>query len=302
MKVYENEKLKWYLYIMPAFGIILMGFFTILKIVEPYNWSKGGYLVAMIFMVVWTLATWLFSYFFDIKPRKKHKLFKEIVCANGIKLNGKIVDSSRKTVGYVNGEPSSFVYYADVELEDGKKITTDALLINPKKCESNDVTVYQYEDKYYVTDFKISSENMKPKKRKSKKGVIDEEKIYGPVPIYQSVITLIFGAMFTTLMIWMEIKAADNVTRLIMLPFFVAGMGVFLQGLLPLVFYKNARSVMNIGKSIYLFAFFSYWFGFLIIMDVTAVRDNNIGMVISSLVFWTAGIFALIVSFKQIRR
>lgn len=301
MKIYENEKPKWYLYMMPAAGIILMGVFTILKIVKPYNWSKGGYLVGIAFMTLWTTVAFLFTYFGDIKPRKKHKLFKELVITNGIKTNGKIVDSLRKTVGYVNGEPSSFVYYAEIKLENGKKITTDSLLINPKLCEE-EVTVYVYEDKYYVTDFKMVNDNLKSNNRKNKKSEVIEESTYEPVSVYQHIITTISGAIFTAIMMWLETKAADNATRVILLPFFIAGMGVFLQGLLPLVFYKNQRIVANIGKKIYLFGFLLYWFGFLIIWDISVIRDKNIGMVLFSLPFWAVGIFVLIVSFKKTRR
>lgn len=296
MKIYENEKIKWYLYIMPVVGIGLMILFTILKIVEPYNWSKGGYMVSMMFMTFWTSIGFIFPYFFDIKPRKKHKLFKELAITNGIKTNGKIIDNLRKTVGYLNGEPSSFVYYAEVELEDGEKIITDALLIDPEKCESNDVTVYQYEDKYYVTDFKISNENIESKGRKS---VANEENTYEPIHIFQSVIEAISGAIFIAIMTWLEIKAADNVTRIIMIPFFIAGMGVFLQGVLPLVFYKNQKIVANMGKKIYLFGFLLYWFGFLIVWDISAIRNNEIGMFLFSLIFWGAGIWILVSNFKK---
>lgn len=296
MKIYENEKIKWYLYIMPVVGIGLMILFTILKIVEPYNWSKGGYMVSMMFMTFWTSIGLIFPYFFDIKPRKKHKLFKELAITNGIKTNGKIIDNLRKTVGYLNGEPSSFVYYAEVELEDGEKIITDALLIDPEKCESNDVTVYQYEDKYYVTGFKISNENIESKGRKS---VANEENTYVPIHIFQNVIKAISGAIFIAIMTWLEIKAADNVTRIILIPFFIAGMGVFLQGVLPLVFYKNQKIVANMGKKIYLFGFLLYWFGFLIVWDISAIRNNEIGMFLFSLIFWGAGIWILVSNFKK---
>lgn len=141
--------------------------------------------------------------------------------------------------------------------------------------------------------------NMKTKKRKNKKSVVNEEKIYEPFSIYQSIITSIVGAIFTASMMWLEIKTVDNITRIVALPFLVVGIGAFLQGVLPLVFYKNARNVMNIGKYIYLFTFFSFWFIFLIVMDIAAMRDKNIGMVVFSLIFWVAGIFNLIVILKN---
>lgn len=298
MQIYENEKPKWYLYMMPAAGIIFMLFLAVRIIVTPNDTSSVGYLVGIAFMTLWTTIAFLFAYFGDIKPRKKHKLFKELVTTNGIKTNGKIVDSLRKTVGYVNGEPSSFVYYAEIKLENGKKITTDALLINPKLCEE-EVTVYVYEDKYYVTDFKMVNDNLKSNNRKTKKSEVIEESTYEPVSVYQHIITTISGAIFTAIMMWLETKAADNATRVILLPFFIAGMGVFLQGLLPLVFYKNQRIVANIGKKIYLFGFLLYWFGFLIVFDISAIRDKNIGMALFSLVFWAVGIWLLISNFKK---
>lgn len=298
MKIYENEKRKLMLYVMPAFSIMFMIILTVFRIVSPESWAKGGYLISMLFIGFSAGVFSLILYFFDIKARRKFNELKKLVTTNGIKTNGKIVDSLGKTVGYVNGEPSSFVYYAEIKLENGKKITTDALLINPKLCEE-EVTVYVYEDKYYVTDFKMVNDNLKSNNRKTKKSEVIEESTYEPVSVYQHIITTISGAIFTAIMMWLETKAADNATRVILLPFFIAGMGVFLQGLLPLVFYKNQRIVANIGKKIYLFGFLLYWFGFLIVFDISAIRDKNIGMALFSLVFWAVGIWLLISNFKK---
>lgn len=130
-----------------------------------------------------------------------------------------------------------------------------------------------------------------------KKKVEDNE----PIPILQSIATSLGGIMFTIFFTWfiVNIQNGDIWVYAMLLPFWVAGVAATLQGLLPIVFHKNQGLVKNIGIKIYIGAFFTYWFLFLIIFDYTAIVDKDWQMFIFSLLFWAVGIFSLVITVKK---
>lgn len=130
-----------------------------------------------------------------------------------------------------------------------------------------------------------------------KKKVEDNE----PIPILQSIATSLGGIMFTIFFTWfiVNIQNEDIWVYAMLLPFWVAGVAATLQGLLPIAFHKNQGLVKNIGIKIYIGAFFTYWFLFLIIFDYTAIVDKDWQMFIFSLLFWAVGIFSLVITVKK---
>ena len=130
-----------------------------------------------------------------------------------------------------------------------------------------------------------------------KKKVEDNE----PIPILQSIGTSIGGIMFTAFFTWVivNIQNEELIVYAMLLPFWVAGVACTLQGLLPIVFHKSQGIVKDIGIKIYIGAFFTYWFLFLIIFDYTAIVDKDWQTFIFSLLFWVVGIFALVMTVKK---
>lgn len=130
-----------------------------------------------------------------------------------------------------------------------------------------------------------------------KKKVEDNE----PIPILQSIGTSIGGIIVIAFATWMitSIQNGELMVYAMLLPFWVAGVGCTLQGLLPIVFHKNQGMVKNIGIKIYIGAVFSYWFLILIIVDYMAIVDKSWQMLIFSLLFWVVGIFALVMTVKK---
>lgn len=65
---------------------------------------------------------------------------------------------------------------------------------------------------------------------------------------------------------------------------------------------KKAESIKNIGYKIYLIGFSIIWFGFLILLDFIFIgvwENGGNTMFLFSLIFWVAGIFALIKNLKK---
>lgn len=296
MKMYQYEKRNWTIYIMPIIGIIMMIGFTILKIVTPDNWAPGGYAIAMIFMIVWTGGSSAFTYLMDIKPRKALKRLKEECNQNALKLNGKIVNYESEIIGYVNGTPK-FRYIVEVKVDgEEKTIKSLPLTMNPELFESDDVTVYKDNEKYFITDFRIE-ENVAKTKRKRKSA--ESYTKYQKPSLAQNIVYILASTMIIFPSIMGFIKAGDIVTRLVMIPFAVAGIGALMQGLLPLVFPNLIKYTKDIGLKIYLIGFLLFWFGFLIVFDYMAVTTGEIALLLLTIPFWLVGIFAAITGFKK---
>ncbi len=297
---YEDEKLKLFHFIMPSIGIVLMIYFTVLKIMHPDNWSQYGYVLAMGFMFFWTWITFGFTYYKTIKPRYIFLKHRNEIMTNGSMLKGEIINTRKEVKLYTNNIPSAWSYYAEIKIDDGieeKTFWTPKLLINTDNLDSKDVLVYTYNNKYYTTDFKVSNNPIKIKIHEEKTKYTEDNN----TSAFTNVGYIIPGIIFTYFTGWVFINAADLITRISITPFLLAGIGLFLNGVLPLIFYKNVNKVKNIGMKIYLLAFGLFWFGFLIVFDYLAIRDGSIKLLLFSLIFWVAGIFGVVVKFKEFR-
>jgi hypothetical protein len=115
---------------------------------------------------------------------------------------------------------------------------------------------------------------------------------------FRSVANIISGLIFTSFCLWIFINAADTITRIAIIPFTIAGIGVLINGLSPLLFKSKIK---NLGMKIYLFGFSLFWFGFLIVFDYLSITQGNIQLALFSIIFWVVGLFMIINQFKRYR-
>lgn len=148
--------------------------------------------------------------------------------------------------------------------------------------------------------------------------------IFVVVPILQ----IIMSAIFTVICLWILIDAANTMTRIVIAPFIIAGLAVFVRSAIHLIrsiiqirgdkmsntsaldrekysklgqVYDKLGVFQIIADKIYIIGFMIFWFGFLIVFDYFAFQQINKGgmqLLLSSLVFWAVGIFVAYRGFK----
>lgn len=299
---YEDEKLKLFPFIMVAIGVLLMIFFTVLKIKDPDNWAPYGYLMAMGFTFLWTWGVFGFAYYITIKPRAMFLKEKKEILNNGKKINGEIIDAREEIKTYVNGKPSEWRYYVKVKVEDNfeeKTFWTPALLFNPANLLSKSVLVCEYNNKYFVEVFQISDNPIKTNDSEENNEVNNYNNT--SVNAYRSISTIITGLIITGFCLWVFIQAADVFTRVSIIPFMICGIGVLLTGLLPLIFGSKKKKIENLGMKIYLLGFSIFWFGFLVFFDYLSIKQGSTQLVLYSLIFWIVGIYTIVKQFKRLK-
>jgi len=104
---------------------------------------------------------------------------------------------------------------------------------------------------------------------------------------------IVFGLIFTGVSMSM-LLSVEGMAKLFLVPFVVCGVAVIIMGVSSL----KGKS-LNLGNKIYIISFLTFWFGFLIVFDYTAIKDGNWTMVLFSLIFWVAGIFVAYKNFKN---
>lgn len=137
--------------------------------------------------------------------------------------------------------------------------------------------------------------------------------------VLQGISTIIGGGIFTGVCGWVFIKAADSITRIVIIPFLICGLAVLIKGIVALVQGLNLRKGMNddnvsaesvldkheklniadkIFSKLYMVGFLLFWFGFLIVFDYFAIKQGQMSMLAFSLIFWVVGIYVAIKDFK----
>lgn len=156
---------------------------------------------------------------------------------------------------------------------------------------------------------------------------IDDVKTEAFITLYSSIGTIIVGLVFSGFCFSVFIKGADTFSRVVIIPFLICGIAVFIKGL-SLLFqginmmkavknvedcnFSNAVEIEkthkklikadNFTNNLYIFGFLIFWFGFLIVFDYLAIKDWSNGgssMFFFSFIFWVAGIFILAKNFKK---
>lgn len=137
--------------------------------------------------------------------------------------------------------------------------------------------------------------------------------------VLQGIGTIIGGGIFTGVCGWIFIKAADSISRIVVIPFLICGLAVLIKGIVNLAQGLNLRKGMNddnvsaesvfdkheklniadkIFSKLYILGFLLFWFGFLIVCDYIAIKQGQMSMLAFSLIFWVAGIYVAIKNFK----
>ena len=286
--IYENEKLN----CKPILICIIIVFaFVMLVTFRPFSpgFEIAGLLFGFGFMIFFSIIMFLMFCIGDIIKLKKFKVYKENFITKGTKLKGTIVDSEEEVSLYVNNMPSKYKYVAIIKVENGDVFKTPYLIINPNKCSTKDVVVYKKDEEYFASYFDYNFEQVDKKIKKETFKHIHSADFNIPSKA-QSITTLIAGIVFCFFLVVMLAKAADNTTQIILIPFCIAGIGIFLQGLLPLVMIDKVNAI-KISKRVYMGGFLLYWFGFLMLWDYTSLRDGQISLFVFSLIFWLVGIY-----------
>ena len=104
----------------------------------------------------------------------------------------------------------------------------------------------------------------------------------------------------------------NGIVRLIMLPFALVIFGLFIRSLVDFIValpstkteeelerkYILADKISYIVNKVCSFSFLAYWFGILVIGSITAIKDGELSILVSTIPFWIVGIAMLI---KEIR-
>lgn len=137
--------------------------------------------------------------------------------------------------------------------------------------------------------------------------------------LLRGISTIIGGSIFSGVCGWVFIKAADSITRIVIIPFIICGLAVLIQGIIALLQGLNLRKGMNdekisaesvfdkheklniadkIFSKLYIVGFLLFWFGFLIVFDYFAIKQGQMSILVFSLIFWIAGIYVAIKNLK----
>ena len=96
----------------------------------------------------------------------------------------------------------------------------------------------------------------------------------------------ISSAIISGILAYFLFKTSDLLSKIIILLFLVFGVSFCVRNIL-LVFKKN-KLAERVSK-IYVIAFFTYWYGFLIYWDYVSILNKDFMAVLFSLIMWLAG-------------
>ena len=142
----------------------------------------------------------------------------------------------------------------------------------------------------------------------------------GIYEVFERISTIIGCGLFFGVCVWIFIKAADFITRIIIIPFLICCLALLIKGIIALLQVLNLRKGMNdenisaesvsdkdeklnladkFFSKIYNVVFFLFWFGFLVVFDYFAIKQGQLYALAFSLIFWIAGIYEAIKDFKR---
>jgi len=98
------------------------------------------------------------------------------------------------------------------------------------------------------------------------------------------------------LLIYILFSSNDLVSKIVVIPFTVFSLGLFLKNIFLMLDKKNLAKIMEI---IYVIAFLIYYFGFLIYWDYVSIVNKDYMSVALSLSAWFGGLF---VAYKRYLR
>lgn len=143
----------------------------------------------------------------------------------------------------------------------------------------------------------INNENQFENKDENENKIDYQPTFYNVMILGSYAFKIGIGLLLTIFSIFVLFSTNDTFTKIVIIPFIIAGIGKTLTGLIPLIF--NNSKLENIGVKIFLFGFSLFFFGFLIIFDYIAIQQNQINSLIFSLAFWLIGTYIIISLLKK---
>ncbi len=157
---------------------------------------------------------------------------------------------------------------------------------------------------------------------------VTDAKVSGAANIFRGTVYAIVSIIFINFIgyLFFSTESGDIVSKIVLLPFLICGIIIFISSITYLIGgIKNIRNVketvggevdiekiredenrMNKGQNIlskmYMSVFMVFWFGFLIVFDVNAIKSWSNGgnqLFYFSLMFWIVGIFSFIQAFRK---
>ncbi len=145
------------------------------------------------------------------------------------------------------------------------------------------------------------------------------------ITIFRGIVTTIKGTIFSIISSMIVFKGANTVTKIFGIPFLICGIAVLIYGISMIIIgiianrntsdvngkldmnkveknEKNFLKMKILSHNIYMFGFLLFWFGFLIVFDVVAIKswsDGGNQLFFLSIIFWIAGIYLLINNIKK---
>lgn len=115
-----------------------------------------------------------------------------------------------------------------------------------------------------------------------------------------SIRNILVGVSMAVFCIWVATATKDDLTRIVIIPFAIAGIGLVIKGVIDLVFKNKITNFDNLGINIFRVGFLIFWCGFLILFDYLAIKANSFETVIFSLIFWVVGIYIVFKKKKEV--
>lgn len=108
----------------------------------------------------------------------------------------------------------------------------------------------------------------------------------------------ITAAIASVLLGYIFITTKDLLTRIVVIPFLIFGISLFTKNICLMMNKKNIAKKFEI---IYVIAFFTYYFGFLIYWDYVSITNKDYMSLLFSLLAWGGGIFVAYRRYLRLR-
>ena len=113
--------------------------------------------------------------------------------------------------------------------------------------------------------------------------------------IKQTIITAIVSGLLSYILI----STKDLLTRIVVIPFLIFSISLFIKNICLMI---NKKKVAKKFEMIYVIAFFTYYFGFLIYWDYVSITNKDYMSLLFSLLAWGGGCFVLYRRIKRYRK
>jgi len=109
----------------------------------------------------------------------------------------------------------------------------------------------------------------------------------------------ITAAIASVLLGYILIITKDLLTRIVVIPFLIFGISLFTKNICLMM---NKKNIAKKFEMIYVIAFFTYYFGFLIYWDYVSITNKDYMSLLFSLLAWGGGCFVLYRRIKRYRK